>query len=238
MASTKGPQPTRESDLRRISIATSRRRNEFIYYQQKSGVLSPSMIVARGSQDQPPIVFTFPYPPQQIQYSNMSPELSEISRPGKVPLIAFNRFRAKQISFKFLLAVPLDGLITSIDEDIEILQELANTARPVYFTNLDRQISNPLNVGSEFRIFWSIIDLTFSSIRRNERNEVVAAEANITLVENNNPKVKAVDLPTITYTNATPTTNTSSGNKAKDADYTGNSYTQGQQRDKATGVSV
>lgn len=226
----------RESNLRQFSISLNRLRNDLIYRQQASGIKSPTMYVSRGSTDTPPIAFSFPYPPQQIQYSNMSPEISEISRPGKVPLIAFNRFRAKQISFKFLLAVPLDGLSQSIDNDIELLQEMANTARPVYFTNMDRQISNPFNVGTgELRIFWSIIDLTFSSIRRNERNEIVAAEANITLVENNNPKVKATDLPQLTYTENPPANNPSrSGDK--EVEYTHNSYTQGQQREKATGL--
>lgn len=214
------------SDLRQISVATNRLRNDLVYYQRGT-TLKPTMTVSRGSSDQPPISFVFPFPPQQIQYSNMSPELTEISRPGRVPLIAFNRFRAKQISFKFLLAIPLDGLVASIDADIEVLQEMANTSRPVYFTNLDRQISNPLNASEDTRIFWSIIDLTFSSIRRNERNEIVAAEANITLIENSNPKIKTADLPVITYTANQPATNPSRRGD-KEVEFTHNSYTGGQ----------
>lgn len=214
------------SDLRQISIATNRLRNDLVYRARNTN-LKPAMIVARGQDIGGPITFTFPYPPQQIQYSNMSPEMSEIQRPGKVPLIAFNKFRAKQISFKFLLAVPLDGLVASIDEDIQVLQEMANTARPVYFVNFDRQITNPLSSLADIRIFWSIIDLTFSSIRRNERNEVVAAEANITLIENSNPKIKTADLPVLTYTQDVPSNNPKrEGNKEEE--YTHNSYTGGQ----------
>jgi hypothetical protein len=48
-------------------------------------------------------------------------------------------------------------------------------------------------------IFWSITDLNFSSIRRNEQNQITAAEANMTLVENVNPSVVVADLPAITY---------------------------------------
>lgn len=175
----------------------------------------PKMITTRGSNNEDPIEFEFLFPPQQIQYSNMSPEMSEISRPGRSPLIAFTRFRAKQISFRFLLAIPLDGLFTTVDNYIQALEIMANTARPIYFTNLDRQISNPLNIGDELRIFWTITDLNFNSIRRNERNEIVAAEANITLVENNNPIISASDLPVITYTDQPPNSNPkpSSGNK-------------------------
>lgn len=231
MASIKSQQPRLESNLRQISVLTGRRNDLIFRGATTARTLSPAMITTRGV-DTPPIAFTFPYPPQQIQYSNMSPELSEISRPGKVPIIAFNRYRAKQIAFKFLLAVPLDGLAISIDRDIEVLQEIANTGRPVYFTNLDRQISNPLNISNELRIFWSIIDLTFSSIRRNERNQIVAAEADITLMENNNPKIKVADLPRITYTENVPTSN-----KPKDSDPQDDHrcYTCGSYRTKVTG---
>lgn len=188
--------------------------------QELSRPVQPRMYTSRTGPTDTILEFEFPFAPQQIQYSNMSPELSEISRPGRVPLIAFTRFRAKQISFKFLLAIPLDGLFTSVDNMIQTLQQISNTARPVYFTNLDRQISNPLNVGDELRMFWSITDLTFSSIRRNERNEIVAAEANLTLVENNNPLLQAADLPLITYTQTPPNTNPPTTNKKKNAGLT------------------
>jgi hypothetical protein len=165
------------------------------------------MITTRGASDSPPIEFTFPFPPQQIQYTNVAPEMSEINRPGRTPLIAFTRYRAKQVSFKFLLAIPFDGLFSTVDAYMQGLQEIANTGRPVYFTNLDRQISNPLSAGNDSNIFWTITDMQFASIRRNERNEVVAAEVSITLVENNNPIIASADLPKLTYTDATPTNN-------------------------------
>jgi hypothetical protein len=163
--------------------------------------------------------FVFPFTPQQIQYSNLSPEISEISRPGKTPLVAFARYRAKQVSFNFLLAVPQDGLFISIDDQIEQLQRIANSARTVYFTQLDKQITNSLTAGNRNGIFWSIIDFSLSSIRRNADNKIVAAEASMTLVENINPTIKVADLPVITYTSAVPQQNKpSQGNNPKEDD--------------------
>lgn len=171
--------------------------------------------------------FIFPFTPQQIEYSNLSPELTEISRPGKTPLIAFSRYKAKQISFKFLLAVPQDGLFISIDDQIEQLQRIVNSTRTIYFTNLDRQITNSLTSSNTNGIFWSIIDFSLSSIRRNADNKIVAGEANITLVENINPTLKVADLPVITYTSAVPQQNKPS-DKPKADDVL--DYTQGQIR--------
>lgn len=155
------------------------------------------------SDDGTRYAYTFPFAPQQVQYNNLSPEISEISRPGRLPIIAFNKHRARQVAIKFLIAQPQDGLFGSVDDSIAELFAMIETARPVYFTNMDAQISNSLaetGTSNALRIFWSITDLNFSSIRRNADNQVVAAEANMTLVENVNIKVKIADLPRIVYT--------------------------------------
>ena len=172
-------------------------------YTNTANALPVTMHVTRSIETQPQISFTFPFTPQQIQYGNMGPELQEISRPGKMPIVAFSRFRSRQLSIKFLVAVPKDGLFTSVDNDLELLFDIANIARPVFFTNLDKQISNPIGTTDASKnIFWSIQDLNFSSMRRNDSNQITAAEANMTLVENVNPRVVIAELPKITYTTA------------------------------------
>lgn len=178
--------------------------------------------VKTGDASQEPMSFYFPFTPQQIEYSNVGPELTEIQRPGKMPIIAFNRFKSRQISLKILLAVPQDGLFVSIDESMEFLFKMANSALPVYFTNMDRQISNPLSTSTssnDAKIFWSITDLGFSSVRRNENNQVVVAEATLTLVENMNPITKVAELPVISYTEATPQTPKKSSSAGKEVGY-------------------
>jgi len=104
-----------------------------------------------------------------------------------------------------LVAVPQDGLFTSVDDSIELLFDIANTTRPVYFTNMDKQISNPLGKDDASKnIFWSITDMSFNSIRRNESNQITACEVDMTLVENVNPRLIVAELPKISYTE-TPT---------------------------------
>jgi hypothetical protein len=169
-------------------------------YTNTANAVPVTMHATRSNENQPMLSFTFPFTPQQIQYGNIGPELQEISRPGKMPIVAFSRFRSRQLSIKFLIAVPNDGLFTSVDNDLELLFDMANLARPVFFTNMDKQISNPMGTTDASKnIFWSITDLNFSSIRRNEQNQITAAEANMTLVENVNPSVVVADLPAITY---------------------------------------
>jgi hypothetical protein len=228
------------NNLKAISVTTARRRAQAFASTattfQGQGISTRigapkdaimNVVKKQGEPDIPP--FVFPFTPQQVEYSNLSPEISEISRPGKAPIVAFTRYRAKQISFRFLIAVRNDGLFISVDESIEQLQRIINSTRTVYFTNLDKQITNSLTTGNTNGIFWTVIDFSLSSIRRNADNKIVAAEANLTLVENLNPAVKVADLPVITYTSAVPQQNKPS-DKPKEDDVL--DYTQGQIRGK------
>lgn len=227
---------TRTSDLRSITISPTRtlinRTNRTVIFNDRSvlqttyvgqtNVQSATMHLTRRAGD-PAMSFTFPFTPAQIQYSNMSPELSELARPGKMPIVAFSKFRSRQIAIKFLVAVPLDGLFTSVDNDIELLFDMANTARPVYFTSMDKQISNPLGSTNEStNIFWSITDMNLSSIRRNENNKITAAEVNLTLVENTNKNVIVATLPRINYAESVPppTRSTPTSRETSFLDYT------------------
>jgi hypothetical protein len=217
------------SDLRQIVVKprTRNRSDKATRLAARSANTSPIKAPAQAGMHtiktadatQQQMSFYFPFTPQQLQYSNIGPELSEIQRPGKTPIIAFNRFKARQIALKITLAVPQDGLFTAIDDDMEFLFKMANSALPVYFTNMDKQVSNQLGSSTDSsspRLMWSIIDLNFASIRRNADNQVTVAEANLTLVENMNPIAKIADLPVITYSEALPVTPRASGNKEED----------------------
>lgn len=229
---------TRISNLRSITVSPTRtllsrtsrtvvfndRSSLQTTYVGKTNVQTATMHLTRRGTE-PAMSFAFPFTPAQIQYSNLSPELSELSRPGKMPIVAFSKFRSRQIAIKFLVAVPLDGLFTSVDNDIELLFDMANTARPVYFTNMDKQISNPLGSTNEStNIFWSITDMNLSSIRRNEDNKITAAEVNLTLVENTNKSVIVSTLPRINYSENVPpptrSTSTTTSREVQFLDYT------------------
>lgn len=209
----------RNSDLRSVTVrpvtllrergiivprtATSRRSTNVISFTNTANNTPVVMHTTKRNAADDTLSFTFPFTPQQVQYGNIAPELSEISRPGKMPIVAFARFKSRQLSFRFLVAVPQDGLFTSVDDSIELLFDIANTARPVYFTNMDKQISNPLGKDDASKnIFWSITDMSFNSIRRNESNQITACEVDMTLVENVNPRLIVAELPKISYTEA------------------------------------
>lgn len=229
---------TRRSNLRSITITPTRstitQTNRTVVFNNRSSLQTTyvgktntqyaEMHLTRTRAGDPNWSFTFPFTPAQIQYSNLSPELSELSRPGKMPLVAFSNFRSRQIAIKFLVAVPMDGMFTTVDDDILLLFDMANTARPVFFTNMDKQISNPLGqTDASKNIFWSITDMNLSSIRRNEDNQITAAEVNLTLVENTNKAVIVGSLPPISYAENVPppTRSTSPSSPTRDLlDYT------------------
>jgi hypothetical protein len=218
------------NDLRSISVNVGFTTSTEQSLETAANRLAGMHLVRRigNTTAQETLSYYFPYTPQEIQYSNFSPELSEINRPGRQPIIALNRFRARQVSFRFLIARPLDGLVLPVDDSVEFVHRMALAARPVFFTNLDRQITNPLSSGDSETLFWSITDLTFSSVRRNSDNKITAAEANLSLVENTNPTIKIADLPRITYTTQTPAANRPASSADRSADF--NSYTSGMQR--------
>lgn len=216
------------NDLRSISVGVGYTTRTQAEEANSSGTRLAGMHVARtvgASGGQETLSYYFPFTPQQIQYSNFSPEITEISRPGRLPIVAFSRLKARQVAFKFLIAQPQDGLTNAVDESIEFIHRMALEAKPVYFTNLDRQITNPIAPEASTSLFWSIVDLSFSSIRRNKDNSITAAEANLTLVENNNPTLRIADLPRISYVSTPPRTNPPRSVADRKEDY--NSYTQG-----------
>ena len=195
---------------------------------QQTNVRYPVMIAAKSNSDQDALEFEFPFPPQQVSYSDMAPEIAQIERAGKTPIVAFNRYRARQVTLQFLLAVPFDGLQLDIENDITTLQFIAASGRPVWFYNFDKFLGNPIGrVGTDATtFFWTISEMNFDSLRRNSAQRIVQADMTMTLIENNNPNITIADLPTITYTDSPEQQNPSDSgdNKPKEQDFMG--YTE------------
>lgn len=161
----------------------------------------PVMIASKARAEQDDLEFEFPFPPQQVSYQDLAPEIAQIQRPGKTPIVAFARYRARQVTLQFLVAVPTDGLRIDVENDLATLQYIASSARPVWFYNFDRFLGNPIGRtdtdASTF--FWSIVDLSFESVRRNSAQKIVQAQVSMSLVENNNPEIVVSELPAIVY---------------------------------------
>ena len=67
--------------------------------------------------------FEFPFPPANLQYTNLTPGWVEIERPGYVPLTGLAKYNLMRIQFEFLLAAPFDGIKYSVEEDLNLLRQ-------------------------------------------------------------------------------------------------------------------
>jgi hypothetical protein len=208
----------RRSDIRSIAVTPQRARvsarlpvavngqNRSIFSSKPSQVV---MVSVKSSPFQPDYRFVFPFAPQNVSYKDIAPELSELERPGKKPLVAFSRLRAKKVDLEFLLAVPFDGLHIDIENEIKQLETMVASGRSVWFYNSDSFLA--LNKSdSQTRnptFFWSIFDMSFQSVRRNRAQKITQASVVLSLVENTNPRVAVVSLPPISYTDDPPKNN-------------------------------
>ncbi len=170
--------------------------------------LTPRLVTVPTGNN--PVVkeFYFPFTPTNINYENLAPEYIEISRPQNQPMIGLSQYKLMKISFQFLLAVPLDGIKISIDEEIRTLREFANSESPVAFVNMDDMLMNPFNIVStdvfktsrpSSAFFFRITDLSLNSTRRNQNNLITSAEVSISLIEVNNPTLSAANFLRIKY---------------------------------------
>jgi len=201
---------SQSSDLRKIRVTPQlarvsagvpsiRTRNNSV--AQKALIKYPQMIAAKTQGTEEELEFTFPFPPQSVSYRDLAPEMSQIARPGRTPIVAFSRYKARQVDLQFLVAVPTDGLFIDVENDVRLLQFMAATGRPVWFYNFDKFLGNTfseITIG-QITFFWTITDLNFTSIRRNSAQRIVQAEVSMSIVENNNPKIVVAQLPKITY---------------------------------------
>ena len=198
------------SDLRAMNFTVSNR-NVATADGASSGVLFNSstnmkarMTLNRSDGNTYPEDFFFPYPPIDIQYTNLSAEWTEIARPGRTPLVEYVTNKLLSVSFKFLVAKPFDGVSYSVDSDLSKLRRMASSKRTVSFFGFDGMLTNPFQIeGQETRsragFYFHITDFSIGSLRRNTDNEITAAECSITVVEVNNPDITVVQFPVITY---------------------------------------
>ena len=147
--------------------------------------------------------FEFPFPPANLQYTNLTPEWVEINRPGYVPLTGLAKYNLMRIQFEFLLAAPFDGIKYSVEEELNLLRRMANSIEPVYFSGMDSLTNTPITLPGASRtstgMFFRITDFTITSMRRNQSNQITAAQCSMALQEDFSLAVNAVTMPAIKY---------------------------------------
>jgi hypothetical protein len=206
---------TRSSDLRSLSFLVPNYKSEgtargtvFV----SSSKVQAKMVLGRGSYRQSGYEFVFPFPPIDIQYSGITGQWVDIARPGRTPIVDYAGAQLLQVSFKFLVARPWDGLEYTVDQDLETLRHICSSQNTVTFYGFDGMMTKPFQQPGQPRrrgggFFFHVIDFSVNSLRRNGDNKITAAECTITVQENNNPNISYVSFPPISYptTAVTPT---------------------------------
>jgi len=123
-----------------------------------------------GSVSVTPIEFTFPYKPNNINYSNIGSNYAEIDRVNNTPIIDFKNYKLMKISFEFLVGASQD-LSQSCDEELRVLRTMARNPDPVTFMNFDAIFKTRLGADSQTGgsgVLFAIIDMSISSIQRTQ----------------------------------------------------------------------
>ena len=148
-------------------------------------------------------IFEFPFPPANLQYTSLTPEWVEVNRPGYVPLTGLAKYKLMRIQFEFLIAAPFDGIKYSVEEELNLLRNMANSIQPVYFNGMDSLTNTPIALPGASRtstgMFFRITDFTITSMRRNPSNQITAAQCSMALQEDFSLAVNAVTMPAIEY---------------------------------------
>ena len=170
----------------------------------KSNNITAKMVLNKTASTDESYEFVFPYAPIDIEYNNLSAEWTEIARPGRTPLVDYSQNKLLQVSFRFLVARPFDGLVDSVDSDLQTLRYIASSQRTVSFFGMDGMLTNPFQIPgqptrSSAGFFFHVTEFSIRSVRRNKDNKITAAECSITLTEVNDPAISVVSFPQIAY---------------------------------------
>jgi len=170
--------------------------NENVFtYGYQDITIGQSMKTRRMTQKSyPQNFFEFSFPPSQIVYDGAGVDISEIPIPLSKPLIDIRASKNYKAVFEFLVAAPLDGLTTSIEQQLVTLRWMADSAEPVYFENFDTFLTNG---------FWYIAEFSVKTSRVNTNGEIVAAQCTIGLMEYQERNMKFTKFPKLKYTNLT-----------------------------------
>jgi hypothetical protein len=161
---------------------------------EPQGVI-PLVMRMRGDSAAQDEDFVFPYNPREFNLGQLSDETAQIARPATTPILAFKSHRLMTVDFTALIAHPGDGLVASVDKELQVLRKFASSSNKVFellnydiFTNTPfkyRNMSAERNNG----LFFSITEMTINVTRRNRLNQITQANVNISLIENRNPRM-------------------------------------------------
>lgn len=171
-----------------------------------------------GDYSLTPDRFVFRYYPNNVSYTDIGSNWTEIERVNNTPFVDFRNFKLMKISFEFVVG-DNTNLMTSCDDELKLLRQMATRPESVIFLGMDKMFTEQLiypswtgGSGVEF----AIVDLQITSVQRvqqppdgnsqsSPRGEIARATCNMTIqelpLEGPNlivmPKIAQVNIPTI-----------------------------------------
>ena len=170
-----------------------------------------------GSTAPRPARFVFDYRPNNVSYSNIGAEWTEIPRVNNTPFVDFKNFKLMKISFEFLVG-DNNNIFTSCDEKLRELRTMAMRPEPVIFLGFDsmftEQLTYPTWTGGSGIVF-AIVDMSITSVQRTRSSndsafsqtptgEINRATVNMSILELPLETPLIAVLPKITPSTPTP----------------------------------
>ena len=162
--------------------------------------------------------FQFRYYPNNVSYTDLGANWTEVDRVNNTPFVDFRNFKLMKISFEFVVG-DNTNLMTSCDDELKMLRQMAARPESVIFLGMDKMFTEQLiypswtgGSGVEF----AIVDLTINSVQRvqqppdgnstsSPRGEIARATCNLTIQELPLEGPNLIVLPRLTSIPTTPT---------------------------------
>lgn len=213
----------------------------------RSGYSAP---IVTGSENRPQIVqqyrvpntaqpvtrrHVFQFKPNQINYSGIGSDWTEIPRSSKLPMIDWRSYKLLQVSFQFLVAPDDDGSLDDlrdekiikkpIDAQLRELRQMAIAPYPVYLLGFDEILSQQMRFPFEGGrgVEFVISEFNISSLLRTDDGKINRAQCDITLREIPIESVRLIEFPTLRFGKQIPISSKERGNTGEGSN---NSYTE------------
>lgn len=216
-----------------IASVASRNSTQALGVQSSTSVPNPpSMIQEYKNPDnglQERDTFVFDYAPNNISYTNIGSQWTEIERINNAPIVDFKNFKHMKISFEFVVSDKSGGissLYSSCEEQLFKLRKMAARAEFVRFVNFDtlfnRFLIYPKLLLDGNNTAFAIVDMSITSVQRTRSDsaasysgEISRATVNMTVQEVSTSGPQLIVMPRIV---AAPLNPRGRGNTSGDPD--------------------
>ena len=167
--------------------------------------------------------------PNSFEFSQLSSAWNEVARSGNYPLVDWSNYQLTKVSFRFLVvakqlgtskeyekgvltkttqSIVNDGLLVSIDEQLENIRAMAGTPSPITLYNVNNLLTTTYRypyTSNARNMQWVINDASITATRLTEGGKhISAAEVSLTLTEYPVIAREIIGLPPLTPDNPPP----------------------------------